>query len=160
MDLLMSSQILANIATMVGVPIAIVIFVFEKRKERREREYGTYNALDEKYIEFLKLCIEHPEFDLYYYPVKEEIRLSPKQKIQQYAAFEILVSLLERAFLMYRDQSNDVKTTQWNGWNEYMQGYAQRATFRELWLFLGDQYDIDFIGHMNSYINGANQTAI
>jgi hypothetical protein len=53
-------QICSNIATILGIPIAIILFINEKRKERRDREYGTYNALDEKYLDYLKLCMENP----------------------------------------------------------------------------------------------------
>ena len=44
-------EMLSYLATILGIPIAIILFVNEKRQERRDREYGTYHALDEKYLE-------------------------------------------------------------------------------------------------------------
>ena len=154
MSLLELFEMLANIATILGIPVAIALFVNEKRKERRDREYGTYNALDEKFTEYLRLCMENPELDLYDAPLETEIELSPEQKIRQYAMFEILVSLLERAYLMYSDQSNKVKKAQWTGWSEYMHDYANRATFRRLWQLRGAEYDLDFMKYMNALIEG------
>lgn len=143
---------LADAATVLGIPIAIILFVNEKRRERREREYGTYHALDEKWTDFLKLCMQYPEFDLYDLPLGRKIRLSPEQRIRQFAMFEILLSLLERAFLMYRDQSNRIKKAQWAGWNEYMHDYAERETFRRLWQLRGKEYDEEFMKHMNAIV--------
>ena len=126
-------NILADLATTLGIPVAIIVFVNEKRQERREREYGTYHALDEKYQDFLQLCMEYPELDLYDIPLAREVDLTPEQRLRQYALFDILVSLLERAYLMYSDQSNRIKRRQWKGWENYFRDYAAHPTFRRLW---------------------------
>ncbi|MDD8025555.1 MAG: hypothetical protein PHI34_03495 [Acidobacteriota bacterium] len=145
-------QTFAHIAAILGIPIAIILFINEKRKERRDREWGTYDALDDKWKDFLHLCIQHPEFDLYDIPLEKKVGLTPEQKIQQYAMFEILISLLERAFLMYRDQSDKIKKTQWKGWSEYMRDYARRETFHHLWKLRGIEYDQDFMDYIDPII--------
>jgi hypothetical protein len=89
---------------------------------------------------------------LYDRPIESKIQLTDEQKIRQYAMFEILVSLLERSFLMYRDQSTSIKKAQWEGWNEYMHDYAKRDTFRELWKLRGNEFDKNFTSHMNNII--------
>lgn len=153
---------LANLATALGVPVAIVLIWFDKRRERRDREYGTYDALDDKYRDFLALCIDHPQLDLFDVPLKNAKRQSlpatdgpPEvdlQSIRQMALFDILVSLLERSFLMYSDQSNTLKRQQWNGWVEYIDSYCQHPTFRSLWVTRGSQYDGRFLEFMNRRI--------
>jgi len=146
-------SILSNAATIVAVPIAVLVYVNEKRKERREREYGTYNALDDKYIEYLQLCITHPRLNLYSTGLPVPAELTPEELIERDAMFEILISILERAYLMYRDQTNDVKKAQWDGWNTYMKDWTDRADFRDLWNRLGYQFDADFSNHMRSLID-------
>jgi hypothetical protein len=42
-------------ATIIGIPVATLIFLNEKRKERSAREVETYAYSNEKYIEFLAL---------------------------------------------------------------------------------------------------------
>ncbi|HEV7781222.1 MAG TPA: hypothetical protein VGO58_08140 [Chitinophagaceae bacterium] len=63
-----------------GIPVAIYQYVITKRKERRDREYLTYNALDEKYIEFQKLCLEYPKLDIFDVPDKAAPPLDDQQK--------------------------------------------------------------------------------
>lgn len=148
---------LANLAAFLGFPIAIYVFISEKNKERREREYGTYTALDDKYLDYERLCMQYPELDLYDVALENAPALSPEQKIRQYAMFDILVSLLERAFLMYEDQSDRIKKLQLVGWVEYMHDYAQRRIFQELWLVRGGQYEKRFEDYMNELIRQARQ---
>jgi len=146
-------EILSYLATILGIPIAIILFINEKRKERRDREYGTYHALDEKYLDYLKLCMENPDLDLYDQPIDNKVQLTAEQKIRQFAMFEILVSLLERAYLMYGNQSNKVKKHQWQGWNEYFHDYARMETFRKLWSLRGNEFDSEFTHYMNKVID-------
>jgi hypothetical protein len=151
-------QILTNIATILGIPIAIIVFLNEKAKERKEREYGTYNALDEKYLEFLRLVMEYPELDMFDIPLEKKTTLTPEQQIQQIAMFEILISLFERAALMYRDQSDEIKKTQWEGWNSYIEDWAKRTTFQELWERRGDQYEKEFVNYMQGIISNTKKS--
>ena len=53
------------VATIIGIPVATLIFLNEKRKERSAREVETYVYSNEKYIEFLKLCLEHSDLDCF-----------------------------------------------------------------------------------------------
>jgi hypothetical protein len=145
-------EILAHIATVLGIPVAILIFFNEKRKERRDREYGTYDALDDKYQDYLRLCMDNPELDVYYAPLESMSESSREQKIRQWAMFEILLSLLERAYLMYQDQSSEIKKTQWLGWDRYMHDYAKHEIFRNLWHRMSAEYDSSFVEYMNSVI--------
>lgn len=159
MDLLTVVIIVAHIATILGIPIAIMIFYNEKLRERRDREYGTYNALDDKYMAFLQLCIEHPELNLYSTPLESDVELTPQQKIQQYAMYEVLVSLLERGFLMYRDQSTEVKRHQWVGWESYIQNWCKNKTFQDLWHRVdADEYDTDFVSFIYRHYNTLSDT--
>ena len=147
-------ELLAHAATALGIPFALVAYLKAKRRERREQEYNAYHALDEKYVEYLQLCIQHPRLDMYYIPVESsDVILSPEEKIQQYALCDILISLLERAYLMYRDQSTPIARSQWEGsWSAYMRTWAKRETFRRLWDELGNQFDDNFVNYMNATI--------
>jgi len=150
-------DVLANITMILGFPIALLVFIYDRRKERREREYGTYHALDEKYLEYLRMCIDNPHLNLYDVPLKKPPRLSETEKTRQSAMFDILVSLLERAFLMYQDQSNKVKRAQWIGWNEYMRDYASHPVFRETWKTRGIDFEVDFTKYINQLILDQNK---
>jgi hypothetical protein len=147
-------QLAAHAVTILGLPLAIYLFYQEKHKERLDREYGTYNALDDKYIHFLELCLEKPDLDVF------GLTLEPSQgddpgfkRRQEQLLFTILISMLERAFLMYRDQDTKVKECQYKGWVEYMEDYCKKDNFRRQWAELGLQFDSDFVGFMNKLID-------
>jgi len=149
-------QLTANAVTVLGIPVAIFVYLDEMKSERREREYGTFDALDDKYMEFLNLCITKPRLDLYYIPLQKAPVLSNEERIQQYAMFEILISLMERAFVMYREQSSETKKSQWEGWNQYMIDFVRRPIFKKLWPLLGDQFDVKFMEHMTQLMKSTS----
>lgn len=45
-ELVIIVGLLAQVATISGIPIAIIIFYRERSRERREREYGTYDVFE------------------------------------------------------------------------------------------------------------------
>lgn len=142
-------EIATYITTLLGIPAAIYVYLQEKKKARKEREYGTYNALDDKYIEFLNLCLDNTDLDIYHIEREELDNYSTEQVSREIIIFEILISILERAFLMYRDQSSKIKKEQWEGWNAYMEDWLQRENFQRAWKKLGYQWEDNFVKHMN-----------
>jgi hypothetical protein len=155
-------DILSSLATILGIPIAILLFYNEKRRERKDREYGTYNALDDKYIDYLRLCLDNPDLDVFDIPLAHKGELTVEQERREMALLGILISILERAFLMYRDQSTKLKKSQWIGWDAYVREWSARANFRRAWkLIEGEQFDADFVAYLNMLIsvNGGSTSA-
>jgi hypothetical protein len=146
-------QILSYLASIIGIPAAILVFWDEKRKERKEREYRTYNSIDEKYFVYLQLCIQNPELDLFYLPLEKKVRLTAEQKIKQAALFEVLVAMMERAYLLYSDQTTRVKKVQWAGWDNYIRIWSKRKNFRRIWKLVGKDFDENFYNYMNSVLD-------
>ena len=142
----------AKVVTILGFPLAIYLFYDDKKKERRDREYGTYNALDDKYVQFLQLCLNYPDLDIFDVPSEEGRDPTPAQRRQEQILFTILISILERAFLMYKDQSTTLKKRQWTGWVDYMKDYCSRENFRREWPTLGPQFDSSFVEFVNGFI--------
>ena len=58
-------EILQYVSVILGIPIVLVQYISSSRKERQDKEYETYNALDEKFIDYLKLCLDHPNLDIF-----------------------------------------------------------------------------------------------
>ena len=74
-DWLLYLDILNKVIVILGAPLAYIQYLRTKRKEKRDREYGTYNALDEKYLEFQKLCLEHPYLNIFDNGVRTSTRI-------------------------------------------------------------------------------------
>ncbi len=54
MDVMTILEMLSYTVTIVGLPIAIVIFLYEQRKERANEEEEIYQMLSDRYTDFLK----------------------------------------------------------------------------------------------------------
>lgn len=148
-------KLVSGLGTFLSIAIAFAVFAWTRRKERRDREYAAYHALDEKYCDYLKLLVEHPRLDLYSTPLNNPPNLTPDEKIQESATFEILVCLMERAFLMYRGQSSALRKAQWKGWKAYIKEWCQRENFRRLWREVGNQFDARFVKYMTDLVEKA-----
>ena len=48
---------ISKLIIILGFPLAFIQYMRTKHKEKQDREYGTYNSLDEKYLEFQKADI-------------------------------------------------------------------------------------------------------
>ena len=144
---------ISKIVVILGLPLAYIQYLRTKRKEKRDREYGTYNALDEKYLEFQKLCLEHPYLDIFDIPDNKPNELTDKQKKEELILYTMLFSIFERAFLLYFDQNSNIKKKQWTGWDSYIKSYCIRNSFFEAWKISGATFDIDFENYMEKNFN-------
>lgn len=151
--LIANLETVLNLIQLVGIPIAILIYFFNKRKERRDRDYGTYDSLDDKYIDYLQLCLEYPHLDV------ADIRrdkvpgntteLSPDDKRAERIMFSVLLSIMERAYLMYKDGWYNVKEEQWNGWEGYIRDWLKRTNFKNALPDLKPGFDQRFVDYLD-----------
>jgi hypothetical protein len=139
---------LSYIAILLGIPVGIFQYYRAKKREQLDREYGTYNSLDEKYLEFLNLCFQYPHLNIFDIRDQSPSRLDNQQIKQELIAFTILFSIFERAYLMYHDQSTETKRKQWSGWEEYVGDYCVRENFRSAWSISGKTFDMDYQSYM------------
>ena len=116
------------------------------RRGNLAREYGTYADLDDVYREFLNDLYRHPHLDPYYHSADN---LTATDKNQQKILFEKLISLLERAYLVYTRRP-DADQKQWKGWVRYMKDWLSIPAFREAWKELSPQYAPDFVYYVNT----------
>jgi hypothetical protein len=145
-------EILSSLIVLLGIPTGIYQYWSSKKKEQADREYGTYNALDEKYLEFQRLCLEHPQLDVFDIPDRVPSALNEEERKLELVAFTLLFSIFERAYLMYYDQSNKIKKRQWSGWDEYIESYCRRDNFRNAWRISGNTFDSEYQAYMKSKI--------
>jgi hypothetical protein len=82
-----------------ALPFAILVFLFERRKERLAEEEELNQRLSDEYIGFLKLVLENADLQLLHRraPLRE---LSEEQQERRFALFGILVSIFERAYIL------------------------------------------------------------
>jgi len=124
-------EILSYVVTVVALPFAIIIFVIEQRKERRNEEEEIYQRLSDEYREFLKLVLDNADLQLLRRDGTRQ-DLTPEQTERRFAVFGILVSLFERAYLLVYEEKMDKQTRRlWRSWEDYIREWLQRPDFRE-----------------------------
>jgi hypothetical protein len=123
------AQLLANVATFLGIPIAVIAYLRDRRKDKAEREVETFTTLNDVYVDYLKLCFDHPQGSWYSHGEMDERRLSPDE-IRDYVLFEIMICSCESAYYLYRDQSTAFKRRQWEGWNKYIRDWCDTDWFQ------------------------------
>ncbi|MCX6956368.1 MAG: hypothetical protein NTV51_29895 [Verrucomicrobia bacterium] len=157
MEPLQIFELLSYVVTIIGLPVAIVIFVIEQRKERQNEEEEIFQRLSDEYREFLKLVLENADLQLLR---REGARkeLTEEQKERRDAIFGILVSLFERAFLLVYEEKMDKQTRRmWQSWEDYMREWVRRADFRDALPTLLEGEDEEFMLHINSLLNEDEQ---
>jgi len=151
------SKIIASVSYiggMIGLFISIRNYIENKKKERLQREYGTYDELDNKYIEFMYTCAAHPKLDLLSEPISGPRALSEEELRMERALFAVLISLFERVFVMFQHRLNDkIYDSQYPGWIACMESYCTRSSFLAEWEIIGKQFDEDFYDMMCNLIN-------
>jgi hypothetical protein len=140
-------ELLSYVVTVIGLPLAIAVFVFEQRKERDNEDEAVYQLLSDNYQDFLKAALEHS--DLRLFSTEKTAELDDIQRERMYIVFSMLISLFERAYLLlYEDDMTPKQWRRWRSWEDYMSEWCQREDFRTA---LADQLggeDPDFVTYL------------
>ncbi len=140
--------------TLLGIPVGLLSYRYQKRKDREIQEYGAYDALDARYIDYLNICLRHPSLDVFDLKLHGS-RSEGDKKRQEEIIFAVLIAIIERAFLMYQGKSKKVRDKQWSGWDKYAAEWAKRENFREAWQKQSGDFDKGFEDYMNGKIEPA-----
>lgn len=137
-------EVLSYLIIIFSVPTAIFTYIKSNKIERAMREFGTFDLIDSKFIDFQLLCMEKPYLNIFDVEDTNPVVLTELQKKEEIIAYGILFSLFERAYVMYRSRSFDKYSGQWEGWIEVMEEYSKRDNFRNAWYMNGFGWDKDF----------------
>jgi hypothetical protein len=118
------------VVTVVGLPFAIGVFLFEQRKERENEEEATWQQLSDAYIDFLEVVLTNPDLKLRSQASTPD--LSDEQRERMWVIFDMLISLFERAYLLaYEPNMGEKQARRWHSWEDYMREWCRRDDFRE-----------------------------
>jgi hypothetical protein len=146
-------ELLSYVVTVVGLPLAIFVFLYEQRKERDNEEEEVYQLLSDSYQDFLRIALANP--DLRLFAEAETPALSPEQRERMVIVFNMLISLFERAYLLlYEEGMNDRQLRRWRSWEDYMREWCQRADFRALLPRLLQGEDPAFVAYIQQLAAG------
>ena len=122
-------ELFSYVVTAIGLPLAIFVFIYEKREERENDEQEVYQLLSDNYQDFLKIVLANS--DLRLFSRDASTHLSEEQRERMLVIFSLLVSLFERAYLLlYNDRMSIRQQRRWSSWEDYMMEWCQRGDFR------------------------------
>lgn len=117
------------LVTIVGLPLAIAVFVYDRRRDRQNDEEELFLRLSDEYADFMRLVIDNADLQLL--SAKPRVALNEEQQERKQALFAILVSLFERAYvLVYEDDMSRQQARLWQSWTDYMHEWCAREDFR------------------------------
>jgi len=121
-------ELASYVVTVIGLPLAIFLFLYEQRKERANEEDEVYQLLCNAYNDFLKVVIDNA--DLHLRSNAPTPDLTPEQRERMLAIFDMLISLLERAYLTaWSPQMTPSQARRWNSWEDFMREWIRRDDF-------------------------------
>jgi hypothetical protein len=148
-------ELLSYVVTVIGLPLAIGVFLYEQRKERENEDEEVYQLVSDNYQDFLRIALENP--DLRLFSAEEVISLSDEQKERQLIIFTMLMSLFERAYLLiYDDNMSPKQARRWNSWEDFIMEWCRKPHFRALLPQLLSGEDPSFVRYIEKVV--ATQT--
>lgn len=129
MDGMQWLEALSYLVTIVGLPLAIGVFIYDRRRDQQNDEEEIFLRLSDEYANFMRLVIDNA--DLHLLSPAAKGALSEDQLERKHALFAILVSLFERAYvLVYEDDMSRQQQRLWQSWADYMHEWCAREDFR------------------------------
>lgn len=141
-------ELASYVVTVIGLPLAIAVFIYEQRKERQTEQEEIYQRLSDEYADFLRLALDNADLQLQR-AAPGDRTLTDEQIERRHTLFEILVALFERAYLLvYEDDMSRQTRRLWQSWEDYMRQWCRRADFRVELDNLLEGEDEDFQRHI------------
>jgi len=139
------------IVTVIGLPLAIISYLFEQRRERQNEDEEIFQYLSEEYAKFQKLVLDNADLRLNYGPEDWDTQLNDEQKERKRVLYDILISLFERAYILVYEDDMDKQTARlWASWEDYMRHWCRRRDFRGILPEMLDGEDPDFQAYMSN----------
>lgn len=139
-------ELASYLVTVVALPFAIIVFVWEQRRERANEEEEIYLKLSDDYSRFMELVLKNSDLKLRSNATAD---LTEEQIDRRLALYSILVSLFERAYLLVYEEKMDRKQLRmWRSWEDFMREWCERADFRSALPGLLHGEDPDFVSEM------------
>jgi hypothetical protein len=141
--LLQCFEFLSYVATIIGIPLALWVYLQQEQKERQAEQEEIYDKLMDHYDHILGRLFEHPDIDQHNKPI-DDPELSRQQKI----LYEMLINLFERAFILLYGEKEPAYRRMWNSWEDYIALWVSRPNFHEMLPILIKGEDPDFVSYI------------
>ncbi len=143
-------ELASYVVVALGAPYAVILFMYEKKKEFQIEHEEIYQSLAEEYAKFAQLLIDNADLRLMTGPVADA-DLTPDQKERKRIIFDVLIALFERAYiLVYEDEMDKQTSRLWATWEDYILFWCKRDDFRTHLPELLPGEDPDFVAYIRN----------
>lgn len=147
MDLLLEITQIVSFTIVGASALASTILFFQTKNKNREKE--TYDYIDDKFNEYLLLCLEKPYLDVFDIEDKEKVELSVEQKKEEKIVFSYLTSIFERVYIFYVENGKKCDLDQLENWKKTIREFLNRENYRQTWIENSYGWDAGFILFMD-----------
>lgn len=151
-------DLLSSLATLIGIPVAIFVFVQERNRERRARTLEAYLEASNHYNAFLDRVFDNPDLDCGEFLSDDPDVAASGFTVQKLTLFTQLILALERAWFVYeihgmakRSRRDDLHGV-WRTWLVAFDFWAGRKDFQEAWKVIEPNTPTAFSRHMEGRI--------
>ena len=146
-------EALSYVVTILGFPAAILVFMYERRRQLVNEENELHRQLSEEYDNFLRLVMDNADLLLLRQsgalPTISEEQLERREII-----YRMLVSLFEKAYIiLYSENMKRDAKRRWMSWEDDMREWCQKENFRALLPGLLEGEDDAFSRHILAIAN-------
>lgn len=147
MDWMQAWELASYIVTTLGLPLAVITFIYQQRRERDNEDEEAYQMLSDAYIDFLKVVLANPDL-----PLRDGHAVpdpSDEQRRRMQTIHQMLISLFERAYLVaWTDERDGAAARRWASWDDYMREWLAQDSFHDALPTLLRGEDPEFCRHM------------
>ncbi len=118
--------------------------------KNKEREKETFDYIDDKFNDFLQICLDKPYLDIFDTADEKKSELNETQKKEEKIAFAYLMSIFERVYIFYVENRRSCDYDQFVNWTKTIKEYFRRENFRNAWKENGYGWDSGYIKFMDS----------
>ncbi len=123
-------EALSYVVTVFGFPLAIGVYIRERRRERENEESELNQRLSDEYQSFLRLVLDNADLKLFQEYSEADV-WTDEQKERKGVLFAILISVFERAYItLYETRMGRQQQRRWLSWEDDMRGWCRRPDFR------------------------------
>ena len=145
----------------IGIPLSILTYIFDVQKDREEHEFFVYDSMDKKYWEYEMFASRYPQLGLsdavvadsvLQRAIKPDSLLTTDEKVIARQLCYLLISMYERAYLLYATSDKKQRKDEWKGWEDDLKNWMKIRRLRALWDRHGNDFDERFEAYVNSIL--------